>query len=48
MNASAHKTGRKLMSKSLIWHLNEEANAIALEETINKSNEAMLAAMTKA
>ena len=46
LNALAHKTGGKLMSKSLIWHLNKEANAVALEETINKSNEAMLAATT--
>jgi GAG-pre-integrase domain len=48
LNASTHKTGKKLMSKNLIWHLNEEANSIALKDTINKSNEAMLAATAKA
>ena len=43
-----HETGKKLMSQNLIWHLNKEANLIALEDTINKSNEAMLAATSKA
>jgi uncharacterized protein YutE (UPF0331/DUF86 family) len=36
LNASAHESGKKLTSKNLIWHLNEEANSIALEDTINK------------
>jgi hypothetical protein len=48
LNASAHKTGKKLMSKNLIWHLNKEANSLALEDTINKLNEAILAATSKA
>jgi hypothetical protein len=41
LNASAHETGKKLTSKNLIWHLNEEANSLVLEDTINKSNKAM-------
>jgi gag-polypeptide of LTR copia-type len=48
LNASAHETGKKLTSKNLIWHLNEEANSIALQKFINKSNKAMLAATSKA
>lgn len=34
-------------SSNLVWHLTEEANSIALEDSINKSNTAMLAATTK-
>jgi hypothetical protein len=45
LNASAHE---KLTSRNLIWHLNEEANSLVLEDTINKSNKAMLAATSKA
>jgi gag-polypeptide of LTR copia-type len=32
LDASAHETGKKLTSKNLIWHLNEEADSIALED----------------
>ena len=31
-----------------MWHLNEEANTIALEDNLNRSNEAMVAAVAKA
>ena len=48
LTATAHESGRKLTSTSLIWHLNEEANSIVLEDSINKSNEAMIAATDKA
>jgi phage terminase small subunit len=48
LNASAHETRKKLTRKNLIWHLNEEPNSIVLKESINKSNEAMLAATSKA
>jgi hypothetical protein len=41
--ASTHESGRKLTSSNLIWHLTEEANSIALEDSINKSNAAMMA-----
>ena len=48
LSATSHESGKKLTSTSLIWHLNEEANSVALEENINKSNEAMIAATAKA
>jgi len=48
LTAAAHESGKKLTSTNLIWHLNEEANSTALEENINKSNAAMVAAMAKA
>ena len=48
LTAAAHESGKKLTSTNLIWHLNEEANSIALEDSINKSNEAMVAAVAKA
>lgn len=47
MNAATYENRRKLTSRSLLWHLNEEANSIELEDTINKTNEVMLAAMSK-
>jgi hypothetical protein len=48
LSATSHESGKKLTSTNLIWHLNEEANSVALEENINKSNEAMIAATAKA
>jgi hypothetical protein len=47
LSAASHESGKKLTSSNLIWHLNEEANSIALEDSINKSNAAMMAATTK-
>jgi hypothetical protein len=47
LSATTHESGRKLTSSNLIWQLTEEANSIALEDSINKSNSAMLAATTK-
>jgi hypothetical protein len=47
LNATAHESGRKLTSSNLIWHLTEEANSIALEDSINKSNAAMMAATSR-
>ena len=47
LNATAHESGRKLTSENLIWHLTEEANSIAIEESINKSNAALIVAMAK-
>ena len=44
LNATAHESGRKLTSSNLIWHLTEEANSLTLEDSINKSNAAMMAA----
>ena len=37
-----------LAGTNLIWHLNKEANLIALEDSINQSNKAMMAAIAKA
>ncbi|KAF8810769.1 hypothetical protein BYT27DRAFT_7091166, partial [Phlegmacium glaucopus] len=48
LGATAHESGKKLSSSNLIWHLNEEANSVALEQSINQSNEAMIAATAKA
>jgi len=48
LTAAAHESGKKLTNANLIWHLNEEANSTALEESINKSNAALVAAMAKA
>jgi hypothetical protein len=44
LNATAHESGKKLTSANLIWHLTEEANSLTLEDSINKSNTAMMAA----
>ena len=46
--ATSFESGRKLSSTNLIWHLNEEANTIKLQENINQSSEAMMAAVAKA
>ena len=47
LSAASHESGKKLTSSNLIWHLNEEANSIVLEDSINKSNATMMAATTK-
>jgi hypothetical protein len=47
LNATVHKSGRKLTSSNLIWHLTKEANSITLENSINKSNATMMAAMSR-
>ena len=36
-----------MTSPNLIWHLTKEANTIALEDSINKSNSMMIAAISK-
>jgi len=46
LSASAHKAKEKLSSADVIWHLNNEASAISIEDSINKSNAAMTAAST--
>ena len=48
LSATAHQTGKKLTSSDVIWHLTEEANSIEIEDNINKSNAAMMAATTRA
>ena len=47
LSATAHQTGRKLTSADVIWHLTEEATLIEIEDNINKSNAAMMAATSK-
>jgi hypothetical protein len=47
LSTASHESGKKLTSSNLIWHLNEEANSIALEDSINKSNTTMMAATMK-
>ena len=46
LNATSHVFEKKL-SVDLIWHLTEEYNTTVLEENINKSNAAMVAAVAK-
>jgi hypothetical protein len=40
--------GKKLTPTDVIWHLTEEATSAEIEDSINKSNAAMLAASSKA
>ena len=47
LSATAHQTGKKLTSADVIWHLTEEATSIEIEDNINKTNAAMLAATSK-
>jgi gag-polypeptide of LTR copia-type len=48
LSAASHKAGKLLTSNELIWQLNEEANSVAIKDSINKSNAAMLAHTLKA
>src|ERR1700678_160214 len=47
LSATAHQAGKKLTSADVIWHLTEEATSIEIEDNINKTNTAMLAATSK-
>ena len=38
--------GKKLTPTNVIWHLTEEATSAEIEDTINKSNAAMMASST--
>ena len=40
--------GKKLTPTDVIWHLTEEATSAEIEDSINKSNAAMLVARSKA
>jgi hypothetical protein len=40
--------GKKLIPTDVIWHLTEEAMLAEIEDSINKSSAAMLAATSKA
>jgi gag-polypeptide of LTR copia-type/GAG-pre-integrase domain len=48
LSATAHQMGKKLTPTDVIWHLTEEATSAEIEDSINKSNAAMLAATFKA
>jgi hypothetical protein len=48
LSATAHQMGKKLNPTDVIWHLTEEATSAEIENSINKSNAAMLAATSKA
>ena len=48
LSTTAYQMGRKLNPTDVIWHLTEEAMSAEIKNSINKSNAAMLAAMTKA
>jgi len=43
LSAAARKSGKPLTSSELIWHLTEEAASTSIEDSINKSNAAMVA-----
>ena len=47
LSATAHQMGKKLNS-DVIWHLTEEAMSAEIEDSIYRSNTAMLAATSKA
>ena len=48
LDTTAHITKLKVLSTNLIWHINEESNNAAMEESINQANAAMAAAHAKA
>ena len=41
------KLGRNSHPDNVIWHLTEEATSVEIEDSINKSNAAMMAATSK-
>ena len=47
LSTTARQTGKKLTPTDVIWHLTEEATSVEIEETINKSNAAMMASTSK-
>ena len=47
LSTTAHETGKPITSTSLVWHLSEEANNVAIEANINRANAAMIAAHAK-
>ena len=47
LSTTACQTGKKLTPSDIIWHLTEEATSVKIEDTINKSNAAMMATTSK-
>ena len=47
LSTTARQTGKRLTASDIIWHLTEEATSVEVEDTINKSNTAMMAPASK-
>ena len=47
LSTTARQTRKKLTPADVIWHLTEEATSVEIEDTINKSNAAMMATTSK-
>ena len=47
LSTTSRQTGKKLTPADVIWHLTEEATSVKIEDNINKSNAAMMAASSK-
>ena len=47
LSTTSRQTGKKLTAADVIWHLTEEATSVEIEDTINKSNAAMMASTSK-
>ena len=46
LSMTSRQTGKKLTPADVIWHLTEEATSLEVEDTINRSNAAMMASTT--
>ena len=46
LSTTSHQTGKKLSAADVIWHLTEEATSVEIKDNINKSNAAMMAALS--
>ena len=47
LSTTSRQTGKKLTTADIIWHLTEEATSVEIEDSINKSNAAMMVTSTK-
>ena len=47
LSTTARQTGKKLTPADVIWHLTEESTSVEIEDSINKSNAAMMASTSK-
>ena len=47
LSTTARQTGKKLTPSDVIWHLTKEATSAEIEDSINKSNAAMMASTSK-
>ena len=46
LSTTSRQTGKKLSAADVIWHLTKEATSVKIEDSINKSNAAMMAALS--